>query len=122
MPRECNYSHQVVQIVEAYRNAANYVVIFLKKSHPAHEQFLHILELYDSALNQFNESIRLLAVAKRWSTVCHNSLMQMQQVITTTGEGLVTGTIVTYNSNCPSTRRQNSLTHEPIQFVSNYLN
>ncbi|XP_037046148.1 uncharacterized protein LOC119081372 isoform X2 [Bradysia coprophila] len=122
MPRECNYSHEVVRIVEAYRNAANYVVIFLNKRGATDEQFNEVVELYDLALIQFNEAIRTLTVGRRLTRVCYNSLMLIKGAVTTTGEGLVTGTIATYNTKCASDRIHNTLIHKPIQFISNYLN
>ncbi len=122
MPKECNFSVEVVGIVEAYRNAANYVVIFLNKRESTDEQFNEVVELYNSALNHFREAIRNLTLTKRLTHDCYNSLMLMQRAITTTGEGLVTGTITTYNANCPTNRVYDAFTHRPFKFVSNYLN
>lgn len=123
MPKACNFSSQVVKIVEAYRNAANYAVIFLNKADPIDERFNEVVKLYDSALIRFNEAIRNMAVTRKLTNVCYNSLMLIQRAITTTGEGLVAGTIITYNIKCPSNRGVHSTsTYRPIEFVSNHLN
>lgn len=122
MPKACNFSSQIVKIVEAYRNAANYAVIFLKKADPTDEQFSEVVKLYDLERIRFNEAIRSMAVTKNLTNICYNSLMLMQRAITSTGEGLVAGSIITYNIKCPYTRVHTTSTHRPIEFVSNYLN
>lgn len=121
MPKECNFSTDVVKIVEAYRNAANYVVIFLNKAHPIDEQFNEVVKQYDFELIKFNESIREMTVTQNLTNRCYNSLMMIQRAVITTGEGLVAGTIITYNSKCHN-RFDSTTTHRPIQFVSNHLN
>lgn len=121
MPKECNFSSEVVKIVEAYRNVANYVVIFLNKDEPTDEQFNEVVAFYDSELIKLNEAIRKMAVTQNLTMVCYNSLMLIKQAVVATGEGLVTGTIITYNAKCPYTRVHNTSTHRPIQFVSNFV-
>lgn len=120
MPRECNFSAKVVKIVEAYRNAANYVVIFLNREGATDEQFTEVVKLYDSEVNKLNEAIRKMAATNRLTNVCYNSLMLMKQAVTVTGEGLVAGTIITYNTKCPS-HEHITFTHRPIEFVSNFV-
>lgn len=121
MPKECNFSYDIVRIVEAYRNAANYVVIFLNKADPTDEQFNEVVKRYDFELIKLNEAIRKMTVTRKLTNGCYNTLMMIQRAVTTTGEGLVAGTIITYNSKCRN-RGDFATTHRPIQFVSNYLN
>lgn len=122
MPKECNYTAEVVQITEAYRNAANYVVIFLKKPDPADNEFNEVVELYDNEVRRFTAAIRQLHVTKRLTDVCYDALTMMEDALITTGDSLVTGTIMAYTSKCPTSRIQNSLSHRPIDDVSNDLN
>lgn len=121
MPKNCNFSSEVVKIVEAYRNAANYVVIFLNKAETTEEQFNEVVSLYDSELIRLNKEIRKIAVTRYATNLCYNSLMLIQRAITTTGEGLVAGTIIAYNTKCSSIREPTT-THRSIESISNYLN
>lgn len=107
--------------MEAYRNAANYVVIFLNKSDATNEQFNGVVELYDLAIRQFYEDIRKLSLGKRLTRMCYSSLMMIKGAVTATGDGLVSSTITTYDANCSSDNIRKPADHSPIQFVSNYL-
>lgn len=126
MPKSCNFSPEVVKYVEAYRNAANHVVIILNKEHPTDILLNEILRLYNSQLIQLNEGIRDIAVTKNLSNACLNSLMLIRLAVVTTGEGLVEATLKTYNTKCPSIRRfvpmAKKRTYRPIDLVSNHLN
>lgn len=124
MPKNCNFSSEVVKFVEDYRNAANYVVICLNKPDASDALFHEIVKIYNSKLLQLNEAIRKLAITKHLSNVCYKSLMLMQRAISTTGEGLVAATIIAYNRECDSNRHIYSETNiqRPITFDSNDLN
>lgn len=126
MPKSCNFSVEVVKYVEAYKNAANHVIIILNKEHSTDSLFNEILRLYNSQLIQLNEGIREIAVTKNLSNACLNSLMLIRLAAVTTGEGLIEATLITYNGKCPSIRRivpmARKRTHRPIDVVSNYLN
>ncbi|KAJ6643260.1 hypothetical protein Bhyg_08218 [Pseudolycoriella hygida] len=121
MPKSCSFSSEVVRIVEAYRNAANYVVIFLNKSDRTDEQFDEVVQLYNIQLNKFNEAIRKMIVTRNFSNLCYNALMLIQRAVTTTGEGLVAGTILTFTHQCSANRADRTSTHRSIEFVSNNL-
>lgn len=126
MPKSCNFSSEVVKYVEAYRNAANHVIIILNKKDSTDSLFNEILRLYNSQLIQLNEGMREIAVTKNLSNACLNSLMLIRLAAVTTGEGLIEATLIAYNGKCPAIRRlvpsAKKRTHRPIDLVSNYLN
>lgn len=108
MPKECNFSTELVKIVEAYRHAANHVVIFLNRANRTSSidsQLEEVSKNYFFGSLDLNAAIRKIAITKRLSNTCYNSIMLMQRAIYTTGEGLVAATLITYNGKCPSNRR-----------------
>lgn len=125
MPRNCDFSSEVVKIVEAYRHAANYVVIFLNRAESTNSQFNEVVKRYNSEQLKLNEAIRTIAVTKNLSDTCYDSLMLIRRAVATTGEGLVAATMITYNRKCNLTKLEHTATtfsDRPISFDSNYLN
>lgn len=136
MPRNCDLSTELVQIVESFRHAVNHVVIFLNRPgvRAKNSYFDDIVSKYNFEVLKLNEAIRKIAVEKEMSQNCYNNLMQLRQAITTTGEELVAATLISYNGKCPSNSPPaRHLTFQsfatttptlerPINFISNYLN
>ena len=119
--KECNFSSDVVHTVETYRNAVNYVVIFLDKPDATDEQFGEIVQMYGSQLSKFDDTIRKMTVTRNLSRLCYNSLKRIQRAVKTTGEGLVAGTMLAFNSRCTANRVHHTTTPHSIEFISNSL-